>query len=134
LSGREVLHLILSVALSGLIALTYSALGVLCLTAAIFYPRVCTDPVAFRVQAADDVRPLLSLARVIPFLAIAIPLAGATLMVGTSPRVFHNDAEYLAFRWLTMALLGIGMIGLQVALWATGIARSAIEAFLAPSK
>jgi eukaryotic-like serine/threonine-protein kinase len=134
LSDRHVLHLILSVALSGLIALTYSALGVLCLTAGIFYPKVCTDPVAFRLQAANDVRPLLSLARVIPFLAIAIPLAGATLMVGTSPRAFPDDAEYLAFRWLTMALLAIGMIGLQVALWATGVAKSAIEAFLSPPK
>jgi serine/threonine protein kinase len=129
LSWRDVLHLQLSVALSGLIALTFSALGVLCLTTTIFYPKVSTDPLAFRSQAADDVRPLLFLTKLIPFLAIAIPLAGATLLVGTSPRSFDTDFEYLAFRWLTMALIALGMVGLQVALWATGRARTAIEAY-----
>lgn len=133
LTSGEVLHLQLSVALSGLIALTYSALGVLCLTAGIFYPRLCTDPLEFRSRAACDVRPLLKMLRVIPFLAVAIPLAGAALMIGTSPQSF-SDSEYVAFRWLTTGLIALGMIGFQVALVGTGIARTALEAFLAPGR
>jgi eukaryotic-like serine/threonine-protein kinase len=131
LSWGHVLHLQLSVALSGLIALTYSALGVLCLTSGIFYPKLCTDPLAFRARAAEDVRPLLNMARVIPFLAGAIPLAGAALLVGSSPQSF-TDSEYFAFRWLTTGLIALGTIGFQVALVGTGIAKSSLEAFLTP--
>jgi serine/threonine protein kinase len=128
LTWREVLHLQISVALSGLIALTYSALGVLCLTAGILYPKVCIDPLAFRGQVADDVRSWRRILRFVPFLAGAIPLCGAVLMIGTSP--FADSAEYRAFRWLTTALILVGMVGFQVALEATGIANAAIDALL----
>jgi serine/threonine protein kinase len=131
LTWREVLHFQISVALSGLIALTYSALGVLCLTAGILYPKVCTDPLAFRSQVADDVRSWRGILRFVPFLAGAIPLCGAVLLIGTSP--FADGGEYRAFRWLTTALIVLGMGGFQVALWATGIANDAIQALLGRS-
>jgi len=127
---RHVLHFQLSVALSGLIALTYSALGVLCLTAGMLYPRVCTDPLAFERDVATELRPWRWLLWLIPFMAGTIPLVGAVLMVGTSPRSFADDAEYLCFRWLTTGLIALGMIGFQVAVWATASADAAIQALL----
>ena len=125
----DVLHFQVSFALSGMIALTYSALGVLCLTVGIFYPNVCSDPIGFRRQAAEDALPWGRLLGVLPFLAVAIPLAGVALLIGTSPKSF-SDAEYRSFQWLTVGLIALGMIGFQAAMWSTGVARAAIDALL----
>jgi serine/threonine protein kinase len=128
LTWAEVLHLQVSVALSGLIALTYSALGVACISVCVFYPKLWIDPSGFRELAHDEVKPLRSLLRAIPFLAGTIPLMGASLLVTTSPQSF-SDSEYLTFRLLTTGLIALGMIGFQAAVLVTSYARRAVEAF-----
>lgn len=128
LTWAEVVHLQISVAVSGLIALTYSALGVSCLAICVFYPKLWINPTRFQELARREVRPLRSLLRVIPFLAGTIPLVGASLLVTTSPQSF-DDTEYLTFRLLTTGLIALGMVGFQLAVAVTGLARKAVDAF-----
>lgn len=128
LSWGEIFHLQTSVAISGLIALTYSALGVACLSICVLYPRLWIDPTNFRQLARTEVEPLRRLLRLIPFLAGAIPLAGACLAIFTSDE--HLQGRELGwFKFLTIGLIVFGMIGFQRALKVSGLARQAVDAF-----
>ena len=129
LSWTQIGHFMVSITISGMIALTYSMLMVACLVAWIFYPRLWVDPAGFRQRAAAEVSPLLPVLRVLPFLAGAIPLVAAILLVRASPRSF-SDGEYEAFRLLTTMLIALGMAGFQLAVTATGMARTSIDGFL----
>ena len=103
-------------------------LAVTCLVAWIFYPRLWGDPAGFGRRAVAEVAPLLPLLRVLPFLAGAIPLMGAILMVTASPHSFA-EGEYELFRLLTTALIALGMMGFHLAVKATGLARAALGGF-----
>jgi parallel beta-helix repeat protein len=122
-------HFIVSIGISGMIALTYSMLLVACLVAWFFYPTLWRDPTGFRERAARDVAAMLAPLKVLPFLAGAIPLVAAILMISASPRSF-SEGEYEAFRLLTTTLIAGGMAGFQLAVMATASARSALTAFL----
>jgi len=128
LTWQDVAHFQLSILLSGLIALTYSSLGVLCLTVCVFYPALWIDPLRFRERAEQEVRRFRFLRRTIPLLAGAIPLIGAMLLIGASPD-YDDKASNVMFRVLTAGLIMMGMIGYQVALVATTQAARAINAF-----
>ena len=77
----------------------------------------------------SELAPLLPVLRALPFLAGAIPLVAAILMVSASPRSF-SDGEYEAFRLLTTMLIALGMAGFQLAVTATGMARRSIDGFV----
>lgn len=128
LTWQDVAHFQLSILLSGLIALTYSSLGVLCLTVSVFYPALWVDPRQFRAQAEKEVRRFRFLLRTIPLLAGAIPLIGAILLIGASPDA-ESRANNVKFRILTVGLIMMGMIGYQIALAATTQAVRAVNAF-----
>lgn len=129
LTWQKVCHLQLSILMSGLIALTYSSLGVLCLVVSVFYPALWVDPRDFRRHAGEEVRSFGVLLRMIPILAGAIPLLGALLLIATSPLSFKEDVDYLIFRVLTISLIAFGMIGYQIAVIATTRAARAVDAF-----
>lgn len=131
LSWSVIIHLKISVILSGLIALTYSALGVSYLATSVFYPKLWENPAEFRGQAARDVRPLRSLLRGIPFLAGAIPLVGASLLITSSTDDF-SKSELFTFKVLTTGLIFLGMLGFQLAVTVTGWTRAAVDAFDGP--
>jgi hypothetical protein len=124
----EMFHLQVSVAVSGLIALTYSALGVAYLSVCVFYPRLWTNPLHFHEQARRDVAGLRWLLWMIPFLALAIPLVGAILSITTTDETFHA-AELRTFKIITTSLIALGMIGFQLAVVVTGRTRRAVDAF-----
>jgi parallel beta-helix repeat protein len=129
LEWSRLFHFLVSIGISGMIALTYSMLLVACLVAWVFYPALWRDPTGFRERAARDVAAVLAPLKVLPFLAGAIPLVAAILMVSASPRSFA-EGEYEAFRLLTTALIAGGMAGFQFAVLATTSARSALSVFL----
>ena len=114
--------------IAGLIAVTYSALGVLCIVAFILYPAFWADPARFRSRAAREVAPVLRALRFLPFLAGAIPLVAVMILITASPHTF-SDGEYVAFRTLTLVLIALGMAGFEGARLAMGRARAALEAF-----
>jgi len=122
-------HFLVSIGISGMIALTYSMLFVACLVAWVFYPALWRDPSGFRERAAGDVAAVLAPLKVLPFLAGAIPLAAAILLISASPMSF-TEGEYEAFRLLTTALIAGGMAGFQLAVLATASARAALAVFM----
>ena len=122
-------HFLVSIGISGMIALTYSMLFVGCLVAWVFYPALWRDAACFRRCAAHDAAVVISPLKVLPFLAGAIPLVAAILLVGASPMSF-SEGEYEAFRLLTTALIAGGMAGFQLAVWATASARASLAVFL----
>jgi serine/threonine protein kinase len=128
LEWSRVGHFLVSIGISGMIALTYSMLFVACLVAWVFYPALWRDPSGFRQRAARDVASVLAPLKVLPFLAGAIPLVAAILMVSASPMSF-TAGEYEAFRLLTTALIAGGMAGFQLAVTATASARAALAVF-----
>ena len=97
LTWPEMFHLQASVIISGLIALTYSALGVAVMSVYVFYPQLWINPANFRDEARREVEPLRLLLTLIPFLAGAIPLCGAVLAVSTSRTTF-SEAEHATFQ------------------------------------
>lgn len=121
-------HFHISILIAGLIAVTYSALAVLCIVAFIIYPAFWIDPARFRRRAAREVAPVLRAMRFIPFLAGAIPLVAVMLLITASPHTFSDD-EYVAFRLLTLVLIALGMAGFEFARLAMTRARGALEAF-----
>jgi serine/threonine protein kinase len=131
LGWSQIGHFMISIALSGMIALTYSMLAVTCLVAWIFYPRLWGDPAGFGRRAAAEVSPLFPVLRVLPLLAGAIPLTAAILMVTASPRSF-SEGEYESFRLLTTTLIALGMVGFHLAVKATGLARTSLAGFMGP--
>lgn len=132
ITWSDVFHLQFSVAISGLIALTYSALGVSVMSMFVFYPKLWINPTDFRALAREEVRPLRTLLRVIPALALTIPLVGAVLMISTG-RSTYDDAEFRTFKWLTTGLITFGMIGFQLAVFVTAKVRRAVDAFAGES-
>lgn len=128
LPWSRVAHFHVAILIAGLIALTYSALGVLCVVAFVFYPAFWTDPAGFRRRAAAEVRPVLKALKLVPFLAGSIPLVAVVLLITSSPQTF-SDGDYEAFRILTTLLIGLGMAGFQLARAAMARARAALEAF-----
>lgn len=128
LPWSRVAHFHVAILIAGLVALTYSALSVLCVVAFVIYPAFWTDPAGFRRRAAAEVRPVLAALKFLPFLAGAIPLVAVVLLITSSPHSF-SDGEYEAFRLLTTLLIGLGMAGFHLARAAMARARAALEAF-----
>jgi hypothetical protein len=128
IDGMVCTHFAVSFTISGLIALTYAYLLVLCLVICVFYPRLWRNVRSFRKIAIRELAPVGPRLRVFQVLAGAIPLIGAVLIVSTGPGQF-TPAQYGLFRLLVTALIGMGMVGFQVALLIAGTVSTRQQVF-----
>jgi serine/threonine protein kinase len=102
-------HFVLSFALSGLIAITYSFLGIQFVVVRGIYPRL-THPDQDPTRFARELHGVLRGLRVVPALAAVVPLTGAVLQLVLAP----GDLSF-GFRLLVTGLIVAGMLGLGVA-------------------
>jgi serine/threonine protein kinase len=108
-------HFLVSFLVSGLIALTYSVLAVQFVVLRVLYPGLWLDGRGLHESAAVELGRVEGRLRLLQFLAVLIPLAGAALLLGVGPNEF-DEGTYRTFRLLVTALLGLGMLGLGIAL------------------
>jgi hypothetical protein len=105
----------LSLTVSGLIALTYSYFGVQFIVLRVLYPRLRPESRDRRPKGRDElaaVRPRLWLFQL---LAGVIPLTAAILLVDAGPEI----AGYQIFRLLVLALIALSMAGFVLAVTAS---------------
>jgi eukaryotic-like serine/threonine-protein kinase len=121
-------HFLVSFTIAGLIALTYSVLGVQFVVLRALYPRAWDDAQDLRRRAALELRTVERNLHVLQLLAGAIPLAGAVLMVGVGPEQQFTESGYWKFRLLVTGLIALGMVGFSVALSATAQLRQTLKA------
>ena len=104
-------HFIVSFAIAGLIAVTYSFFFVLGVVVRLMYVRFWSNPGRFRERAAAELATVPDRLRAVNVLAGIIPLAGAMLIVLVGPTGFIGGGSYDAFRMLTASLILAGMAG-----------------------
>lgn len=121
------LHFFVSVTLSGLIAVTYTYFGVLCVTMRALYPVLWADPREARKRVAAELGPSGSYVWVFQVMAGTIPLCGAILLVAG----FHEPAGFSAYRVLIVSLILLGMAGLLLAVFAGELMTKTRAALLA---
>ncbi len=108
-------HFLISFTISGLIALTYSFFAIEYVVLRVLYPLLWIDARGASTAAREELRGTEDWLAWFQFLAVLIPLAGAALMVGIGAEGF-DSARYRTFRLLVTALIGLGMIGLAIAM------------------
>ena len=104
-------HFIVSFAIAGLIAVTYSFFFVLGVVVRLMYVRFWSNPRRFRERATSELVHVPDRLRTVSVLAGIIPLAGAMLIVLVGPSGFISGGNYDAFRILTASLILAGMAG-----------------------
>jgi len=110
-------HFLLSFTLSGLIAIIYSYLGVQFVVLRGLYPRLMhAEQTAGDME--DELRRIVGPMGLFQILAALVPLVGAVLLLTLAP----TDLT-LGFRFLVVALIGAGLLGLGVAVSVTGHLR-----------
>jgi serine/threonine protein kinase len=117
-----------SFTLSGLIAVTYSVLGLEYVIYRVLYPSMWLDARQMRQTARSELDPEEGRLAVLQFLAVLIPLAGAALMIGVGEDISQQSTR--TFRGLVTALLGLGMLGLGLALWTARQLRETMRAII----
>jgi hypothetical protein len=105
--------------IAGLVALTYSVLGVQFVVLRILYPRIWGDGQEWPEQARPELAPVASRLWVLQLLAEVIPLTAAALLVGTGPDQLPGS-NYRNFRLLVTGLIGLGTTGLVLAVSVSG--------------
>jgi eukaryotic-like serine/threonine-protein kinase len=123
------LWFIASFTVSGLIALTYSVFGVQFVVLRILYPRLWVEVRDRRQVAARELAPVEGRIARLQFLAVLIPLAGAALLLGSGEETGGFGIS-LTFRVLVTALMGLGTLGLGVALVVSARLRRTIAALV----
>lgn len=108
------IHLVVSFALSGLIALTYSFFGVQFVMLRVLYPQLWSDARNLHERARSELRLAGRLLRLFRILAGTIPLVGAALIICVGEQDF-------AFRFLATALVALGMLGVIISNAVTGL-------------
>jgi hypothetical protein len=126
-SGEVFGHFFLSFTISCLIALTYTFFGVQFVVVRILYPRLLGNPARAASTAGEELRGLRGRLGRFQFLAVLIPIIGAALMVGVGPEHL-SSAGYGPFRLLVTALLGVGMVGLGVAVAVSSVLGETLHA------
>jgi serine/threonine protein kinase len=106
---------LISFTIAGLIALTYSVLGVQFVVLRILYPRLWGDGQELRLRAGSELAALGPRLWGLQLLAGLIPLAAAALLVDTGPEQSYHD-----FRLLVIGLIGLGTAGLVLAVSVSG--------------
>lgn len=107
-------HFLISFAVSGLIALTYSFLGLTCASLGALYPGLWPEPAEFSEAAPVELAGQESWLRRFRALAGAIPLVGALVLIGVGTGGEDGLADR-QFRILTASLIVLGGIGYQFA-------------------
>ncbi len=110
---------LISFTIAGLIALTYSVLGVQFLVLRVLYPRLWGDGQELRQQAGMELAGVGARLGFLQLLAGLIPLAAAALLVDAGPAQFLGTA-YRDFRLLVIGLIGLGTAGLVLAVSVSG--------------
>jgi hypothetical protein len=105
--------------IAGLVALTYSFLGVQFVVLRILYPRLWGDGQEWRERAGPELAPLAWRLWGLQLLAGVIPLTAAALLVGTGPDQLPGR-NYHDFRLLVAGLIGLGTAGLVLAVSVSG--------------
>jgi hypothetical protein len=119
-------HFLISFTISGLIAATYSFLGVQLAVLRGLYPRLWVDAVDLHPIIAEELGARWLPLSLFQFLAGMIPLAGAVLMVGVGPEI----SGYRTFRLLVTALIAMGTVGFGLANTATTILARSVAVFV----
>ena len=122
-----------SFTISGLIALTYSVIAVEFVVVRVLYPGLWLDARDLRQRSHRELQREEGRLAVLQFLAVLIPIAGATLMLSVGPEDF-TPSSYRTFRLLVTALLALGMVGLLLAILAGQELRQAVAAFSASGR
>ena len=105
-------HFALNLLVSGLVAIAYSALGVQYYSLRILYPHLWTDARNIQQLAPEELAPIPGRVVALQLLSGMIPLAGAMLVVVKGP---EQEANYGTFRVMLGVLIGLGIVGVQVA-------------------
>jgi serine/threonine protein kinase len=126
-SGVVFGHFLLSFTISCLIALTYTLFGVQYVVVRILYPRLLGDPAGAVATAREELHGLRRRLGWFQFFAVLIPIIGAALMVCVGPGQL-SPTGYGPFRLLVTALLGLGMVGLGVAVAVSGVLGETLHA------
>lgn len=125
--GEEVyLHFLMSFTLSGLIAVVYSYLGAQYVILRALYPRLVhaeLDPAQVRAELGQTVRWV----GWFQVLAALVPLTGAILLLTLGPGEMS-----LVFRFLVVALILAGMVGLGIAVWVAHSLRELVTLLSGP--
>jgi hypothetical protein len=117
-------HFLFSFTISGLIALTYSAIAAEFVVVRVLYPGLWLDARQLRTTARGELAREEGRMAVLQFLAVLIPLAGASLLLSVGGKNLLD----LSFRVLVTALLAVGMVGLGLAILAAKELRQAVDA------
>jgi serine/threonine protein kinase len=104
-------HFVISFAISGLIALTYSYFAVNFMVLRGLYPRLWSDAHDFTQKARLELRGRKKVLKYFQWLAGAIPCAGAMLALGVQSDISH----YQTFRVLVICLIALGLLGFSIA-------------------
>jgi hypothetical protein len=126
-SVSTALHFVASIALSGLVALTYSVVGLQFMALRIFYPLLWDRADRLRETAREELKSPRRWIRFSQILAGTIPLFGAILLVFFGPDV-ATGSHYQVYQVLVIALIVLGMAGFQLALSAGNYLLKTIEA------
>jgi len=113
----KIAHFMLSHLVSGLIALAYSLCGTLFIVLRVLYPKLWQDTRELTATARAELAPMHFWLTVAQTLAGSIPLAAAAFLL------VEGEAAQPAFRWLTIGLIGLGLVGFYTA--ATAVRRLA---------
>lgn len=105
-------HFAVNLLVSGLIAIAYSALGVQYYSLRVLYPHLWTDARNIHQLAPQELSPIPGRVVALQLLSGMIPLAGAMLVVLKGP---EHEANYGTFRLMLGVLIGLGIVGVQVA-------------------
>jgi serine/threonine protein kinase len=110
-------HFMLSLTVSGLIALTYSFFGVQFIVLRVLYPWLWAEARDRRQTAREELAPVGPRLRRFQFLAGVIPLSAAVLLVDVGPEI----AGYQTFRLLIISLIALSLAGFVLAITATNV-------------
>ena len=120
-------HFVASLGISGLIAMTYSYFALRFITLPVLYPRLLSVRRDLRTTITREVAAVDSQTRAFRLLAGLIPLVGATLAVGIGLERFGAEEARL-YRYLTVALIILGMVGFQSSIAITAIIERTLTA------
>jgi eukaryotic-like serine/threonine-protein kinase len=117
-------HFFVSFTLSWLIALTYSFLFVQFFLLRAFYPKFWYGSANIRETARRELAVLKPTLKLFPYMAGFVPLIGAILLIVIGPGPAHLGT----YRLLVGGLIGLGMLGLWLALGASHLIGQTITA------
>jgi heme exporter protein D len=127
MSWQELAHLAFSLLLGFLLAATYSFFIAQYAIVRIFYPQAWVNAARFASAAREELAAAPGRLRWFQIGAGVVPLTGAILIVGAGPQMFASGG-YVAFRWLAVCLILLGMAGMWLSLEIGSLILKSIDA------